>query len=93
MRLKEKEIEYTAWRILRKLKEKDEIIFFDSEEKVLERLINAITGELEKEDELNRRVEDLLKEHDTEIQRGSLDYRRMFQLIKKELAKKEGIIL
>lgn len=93
MRLKEKEIEYTAWRILRKLKDRDEIIFLESEEPVLEHLKRVITEDLQKEDDLNRRVEERLREYQDQIQRDSVDYRRMFQLVKKQLAKEEGIIL
>lgn len=93
MRLKEKEIEYTAWRILKKLKEKDEIIFFESEEPVLDHLKRAIAEDLLKEDELNREVEERLSAHQDQIQRESMDYRRMFQLVKRELARKKGIIL
>ena len=93
MRLKEKEIEYTAWRILKKLKDKDEIIFLEGEEPVLEHLKKAITGDLLKEDELNREVEERLSAHQDQIQRESMDYRRMFQLVKRELARKKGIIL
>ena len=58
MRLKENEIEYTAWRILKKLKEKDEVIFLESEESVLHHLIEALTLELKREDDLNREVEE-----------------------------------
>ena len=93
MRLKEREIEYTAWRILRKLKDKDEIILFDAEEATLEHLKTAIVEELQKEDDLNREVEEQLVKHQAEIERESVDYRRMFQLVKRELAKKKGMVL
>jgi hypothetical protein len=93
MRLKENEIEYTAWRILKKLKDKDEIIFLESEEPVLQHLIDAITAELRMEDDLNREVEERLLEFQDQIQRDSVDGRRMFQLVKKQLAKERKLIL
>lgn len=93
MRLKENEIEYTAWRVLKILKDRDEIIFLDSEEPVLQLLIDTLTGELKMEDDLNREVEEKLEKYQSEIQRDSVDGRRMFQLVKKQLAKERKIIL
>ena len=93
MRLKDNEIEYTAWRILKILKDKDEIIFLESEEPVLQHLIEALTAELKMEDDLNREVEERLLEFQDQIQRDSVDGRRMFQLVKKQLAKERKLIL
>lgn len=93
MRLKENEIEYTAWRILKILKDRDEIIFLESEEPVMQHLIGALTAELRMEDDLNREVEERLLEFQDQIQRDSVDGRRMFQLVKKQLAKERKLIL
>jgi len=93
MRLRENEIEYTAWRILKKLKDKDEIIFLGSEDDIMDHLMRVITAELQLEDDLNREVEERLLEHQDQIQRDSVDYRRMFQLVKKQLAKEKKLIL
>jgi len=93
MRLKDNEIEYTAWRILKILKDKDEIIFLESEEPVLQHLIEALTAELKMEDDLNREVEERLLEFQDQILRDSVDGRRMFQLVKKQLAKERKLIL
>lgn len=93
MRLKENEIEYTAWRILKALKDKDEIILLDSEEPVLHLLMDTLTAELKMEDDLNREVEERLKKYESEILRDSVDGRRMFQLVKKQLAKERKMIL
>ena len=45
------------------------------------------------EDDLNREVEERLLESTDQIQRDSVDGRRMFQLVKKQLAKERKIIL
>ena len=92
MRLKENEIEYTAWRVLKILKERDEIIFLDSEDPVLQLIMDTLTAELKREDDLNREVEDRLLEYQDQIQRDSVDGRRMFQLVKKQLAKELAAI-
>ncbi len=88
MRLKEKEIEYTAWRILRKLKDKDEILFLTAtEHEVLEFLKTVITRELKVEDFLNRVVEKKIRLHENEIQMGALDARKIFRDAKREYSK------
>lgn len=100
MRLRHEEIEYVAWRIVRKLKESGEVDFFDSEDGAQEQLSGAqeqlshvITENLMVEDRLNREVDDILRAHQDEMQHETVDYRRMFQLIKSKLARERGLIL
>ena len=93
MRLRQEEIDYTAWRIVRRLKESGKVLLLGSEEELLDRLRQALTSDLVIEDNLNREVDDILRAHQNEIQRESVDYRRMFQLIKNKLARERGLIL
>ena len=93
MRLRQDEIDYTVWQIARKLRESGEVDFFGSEEEARNMMRHALTDDLMIEDKLNREVDDILREHQSEIQRESVDYRGMFQLIKKKLAKERGLIL
>ena len=93
MRLRHEEIEYVAWRIVQKLKESGEVDFFDSEEGAQELVSQAITENLMVEDRLNREVDDILRAHQNEMQHETVDYRRMFQLIKNKLARERGLIL
>jgi hypothetical protein len=93
VRLRQEEIEYVAWRIVQKLKESGEVDFFDSEEGGQELISHAVTADLMVEDRLNREVDDILRAHQSEIQHESVDYRRMFQLIKNKLARERGLIL
>ena len=60
---------------------------------LLENVTGAITRDLMVEDDLNREVDDILRAHQSELQQESVDYRRMFQLIKHKLAKERGLIL
>jgi hypothetical protein len=93
VRLRREEIDYIAWRIVRKLKESGEVIFSGSEEDLVERIRAAVVGDLQVEDDLNREVDEILKAHQSEILKESVDYRRMFQLIKNKLARERGLIL
>ena len=93
MRLRHEEIEYVAWRIVQKLKESGEVDFFDSEEGPQELVSQTITENLMVEDRLNREVDDILRAHQNEMQHETVDYRRMFQLIKNKLARERGLIL
>jgi len=56
-------------------------------------LETLITEELQIEDRLNDEVRQVLKAYETEIDKGDLDYRKMFQMTKRQLAKERGIIL
>lgn len=93
MRLRQEEIDYTVWQVLRRLKESGQVVLLGSEEDLLEHLRQALTKDLMVEDLLNREVDDILRAHQSEIERESVDYRRMFQLIKNKLAKERGLIL
>jgi hypothetical protein len=93
VRLRQEEIDYTAWQIVRWLKESGQIIFLGVEEDLLNHFRRVLVEDLMVEDHLNREVDDILRDHQDEIQHESVDYRRMFQLIKHKLAKERGLIL
>ena len=93
MRLRQEEIEYVSWRILRALKEDKVIDIIGEDEPVVERLRQALSENLSTEDQLNREVDDILRNHLKEIQRDSVDYRRMFQMVKTKLARERNLVL
>ena len=62
--------------------EQSEVVF---EELILE--------ELMVEDRLNAEVREILKRYESEIEKGHLDYRRLFELTKQKLVKERNIIL
>jgi uncharacterized protein len=45
------------------------------------------------EDRLNAEVRQLLKAYEQDIERGHVDFQRMFTMVKGKLAKERGIIL
>ena len=93
MRLRKEEIDYVAWRIVRKLRESGSMVLTASEDEVAERIKTAVIGDLQVEDDLNREVDEILKAHQSEILKESVDYRRMFQLIKNKLARERNLVL
>ena len=57
------------------------------------RLRHALAEILSIEDLLNREVDDILRNHLKEIQRDSVDYRRMFQMVKTKLARERNLVI
>ncbi len=56
-------------------------------------LDQAITQELMVEDRLNAEVRELMKAYEAEIEKGRVDYQKMFTMIKSKLAKDRGLVL
>ncbi|MGH7233241.1 MAG: DUF507 family protein [Nitrospiraceae bacterium] len=60
---------------------------------LVEALERAITGELAVEDRLNAEVRELMKQYESQIAHGGVDYQKMFTMIKNKLVKERGLIL
>lgn len=93
MKLTKEEVEKIAKLIVERLKEKGLIAFKESEQKVLDRAIEAISSDLKAEENLDREVEAMLKSRSAEIDSGRLDYRKMFNMVKMKLARERGIVI
>ena len=52
-----------------------------------------IMDELMVEDRLNAEVREILKKYSADIEKGRLDYRRVFDLTKKKIVEERGLIL
>ncbi|MDA8169265.1 MAG: DUF507 family protein [Nitrospiraceae bacterium] len=63
----------------------------------LETLVNEaeaiITDELTVEDRLNDEVRNILKKFEADIEKGRLDYKKMFDLTKQKLVKERNIVI
>jgi len=93
MRLQREFIEQIAKKIVKKLIDKDLIIWEETPEK-LEAIVNSIiTEDLMIEDRLNEEVKQLLDSRTKEYERSMMDYGRVFQLVKSKLARERGLIL
>ncbi len=60
---------------------------------VLAETEKLIMEELIIEDRVNDEVREILKKYTGEIEKGRLDYRRMFELTKKKIVEERGLIL
>lgn len=62
-------------------------------EKLIEQADAIILAELMLEDRLNNEVRELLKKHETDIERNRMDYRKLFELTKQKLVKERNLVL
>jgi hypothetical protein len=62
-------------------------------EKLLSETEELLLTELTVEDRLNEEVRELLKKYTTEIEKGHMDYRKLFDLTKQKLVKERNLIL
>lgn len=60
---------------------------------VIQELERAIADELQVEDRLNAEIRQLMKAYEAQIERGQVDYQKMFTMIKSKLVKERGLIL
>ncbi len=54
---------------------------------------HLILDELSVEEGINREVKELLRKYDSEIEKGRMDYHKLFELTKRKLVKERNIIL
>ena len=92
MRLTRNQVEFIAHRITKDLIEHGHIEV-DDPAKLIEGFIQLITVELMVEDQLNDEVREILASHAEEMRRTNVEYREMFKMIKKKLARERKIIL
>lgn len=62
-------------------------------EKLTAEAEELIMDELMVEDRVNEEVREILKRHGSEIERGRLDYRRLFELTKQKIVKERNLVL
>lgn len=62
-------------------------------EEVLAETERLIFEELSVEDRLHEEIKELLKRYEPEIEKGRLDYRKLFEMTKAKLVKERNIIL
>jgi len=64
-----------------------------SMDKFIEKTEEIIMEELMVEDRLNDEVRALLSKHTSDIERGRMDYRKLFELTKHKLVKERNLVL
>lgn len=93
MRVPKGWVSVLADEIIDGLCEKKFIELKTSKEEVIKLTDELIFDELMVEDKLSKEVRELLRKYDVEIEKGRLDYYRLFELTKQKLVKERNIIL
>jgi hypothetical protein len=93
MRLTKERVHQIASNLAEQLFSKEMLSVTQSKAQVCTKIEQMITDELLIEDRLNDEVRDLLKAYESQIEKGQVDYQKMFQMIKRKLAKERGVIL
>ncbi len=93
MRIPKGWVSVLAKEIIEELLKKELIELKLPEDKVVKLLEELMLDEFMVEDRLNEEVREILKQYDTEIEKGRLDYHRLFELTKRKLVKERNIIL
>lgn len=93
MKLSKERIAHMAESLAQRLTQHKLVALAGSRQALVEVLTHAITEELSVEDRLNAEVRMLMKKYEAEIEKGYVDYQKMFQMVKKQLVKERGLIL
>ncbi len=93
MRIPKSWVSILSKRIVENLTAKGMITPKVTMEKFLAKAEEIITEELMVEDRLNEEVRELLKKHASDIERGRMDYRKLFELTKQKLVKERNLVL
>lgn len=92
MRLNKLQIEHLAFSTVRGLLV-DNLIIAEDRERLVAEVQEIIVRELEKEDQLDEQVKEILKGKLDEIRSTNVDYYEMFKMVKSKLAERENIVL
>lgn len=93
MKLSKQRIAHLTESLAQRLTQQKLVALSGSHQALVETLGHAITEELSVEDKLNDEVRTLMKKYEAEIEKGQVDYQKMFLMVKKQLAKERGVIL
>ncbi len=93
MRLKKETIHYLAEIIVNGLSDNNSIELFEPKEALVERINKIISEDLAIEDKLNDEVKEIMNSYSDQINKGNIDYGKMFQMIKAKLIKDRKLVL
>ena len=93
MRLRKKIIDHVAKTVADRLFEQGLLTADGARETIMAEVGRLIRDDLMVEDRLNEEVKELLRAYSTEIERGNVDYARMFSMVKRKLVQERGLIL
>jgi len=93
MRLSKERIGHLAQTLATRLQAQGHLDLTGTPKALAEALEQAITDELMVEDRLNAEIRGLMKTYEAEIERGQVDYQKMFTMIKSKLVRERGLVL
>ncbi len=93
MRLSKERIRHISESLATRLQEEGHVVLVGDRKSFIEQIDHAIFEELSVEDRLNAEVRQLLKAYEQDIERGHVDFQRMFTMVKSKLVRDRGIIL
>lgn len=93
MRLSKERVRHMADALAARLLQEGHVVLTGTQKAFADQIDHAVTEELSIEDRLNLEVRQMLKAHEAEIERGNVDYQKMFTMLKGKLARERGIIL
>jgi uncharacterized protein len=93
MRLSKERIRHIAESLATRLQQEGQVAMVGDQKAFVEQIDHAIVEELSIEDRLNAEVRQLLQTYEQDIERGHVDYQRMFTMVKNKLARERGLIL
>jgi hypothetical protein len=93
MRIPKNWIPYIDNNIIENLLKKNMIESTVPKEQLIEETEKLILDELMVEDRLNEEVREILKKYEAEIEKGKLDYRKLFEMTKQKLVKQRNLVL
>lgn len=93
MKLSKARVAHLADTVVSRLLEAGHLDISGDRKTVVEALNRAMTEELSVEDRLHAEIRELMKQYEAEIERGRVDYQKMFTMIKNKLVKERGLIL
>lgn len=93
MRLSKERVSHISESLATRLQEEGLVRIVGDRKGFVEQLDHAIIEELSVEDRLNAEVRQLLNTYEQDIERGHVDYQKMFTMVKAKLARERGIIL
>ena len=93
LRLSRERISRLAHSLVEGLLKGGVLTYSGKREALIGKLEAIIHQEMAVEEKLDAEVKEILKSHGREIEKGNVDYQKMFQMVKNQLVKDRGIVL
>lgn len=88
-----KALEKVSLMLINELKKNDYFQTAENENRLREKIKNLFLDNLKKEEQIDREVKQIMASYSSQIERGEVDSRKIFAMIKSKVAKEKGFIL